>query len=82
MSQSSPEGIILGKGSRIVSASLSVNKEKVFEIKETPKTYTESQMHLLMDKYQDYLFNSNDTLPTFKEWFEMFKKSNTTSDAI
>ena len=82
MSQSSPEGIILGKGSRIVSASLSVNKEKVFEIKETPKTYTETQMHLLMDEYQDYLFNSNDALPTFKDWFEMVKKSNPTSYAI
>ena len=74
MSQSSPEGIILGKGSRIISASLSVNKEKVFEIKENPKTYTETQMHLLMDEYQDYLFKSNDALPTFKEWFEQFSK--------
>lgn len=31
MSQSSPEGIILGPGSKLVSASLSVNDEKVFE---------------------------------------------------
>jgi hypothetical protein len=71
MSQSSPEGIILGKGSIIVSASLSVDKEKVFEFKEKEKTYTEKEMYLLMDEYQNYLFTSDDTLPTFKEWFEM-----------
>lgn len=82
MSYSSPEGIILGKGSRIISATLSINKEKVFEIEEKQKTYTEKEMHLLMDEYQDYLFNSNDALPTFKEWFEMVKKSNTTVDTI
>lgn len=82
MSQSSPEGIILGKGSRIISASLSINKEKVFEIKETQKTYTEKEMHLLMEEYQNYLFTSNDELPIFKEWFEMFKKSNVTNSTI
>ena len=82
MSKSSPEGIILGKGSRIISASLTVNKEKVFEIKEKPTTYTEGQMHLLMDEYQNYLFTSNDVLLTFKEWFEMVKKGEPTSNSI
>ena len=74
MSHSSPEGIILGKGSRIVSASFSINKEKVFEIKEAKPTYSEEEMHSLIDEYQDYLFSDNNALPTFKEWFEKYKK--------
>lgn len=74
MSQSSPEGIILGKGSRLVSASLLIETVKVFEIKETKDTYSEEEMHSLMDEYQDYIFSSNDALPTFKEWFEKYKK--------
>ena len=39
MSQSSPEGIILGKGSKLVSFELSINKEKVLEIKKKPNTF-------------------------------------------
>lgn len=35
MSQSSPEGIILGKGSKLVSANLSINENKVLSIKTT-----------------------------------------------
>jgi hypothetical protein len=31
MSQSSPEGIILGKGSKLVSLELKINKEKVLK---------------------------------------------------
>jgi len=34
MSQSSPEGIILGKGSKLESVDLSINKEKVLSIKQ------------------------------------------------
>lgn len=33
MSQSSPEGINLGKESKLVSCNLSINEEKVFEYK-------------------------------------------------
>lgn len=33
MSQSSPEGIILGKGSKLISMDLSINKNKVLSIK-------------------------------------------------
>jgi hypothetical protein len=33
MAQSSPEGIILGKGSQLESLKLSINKETVLEIK-------------------------------------------------
>lgn len=43
MSQSSPEGIILGKGSKLVSAELSINKEKVLTIKKknTRRVFTQ-----------------------------------------
>lgn len=44
MSQSSPEGIILGKGSSLQSFDLSINKEKVISIKSESKTYTEEQL--------------------------------------
>jgi len=39
MSQSSPEGIILGKGSKLVSFELSINKEKVLHIEKKPNTF-------------------------------------------
>jgi len=44
MAQSSPEGIILSKGSRLESFELSINKEKVISIKQEPKTYTEEEV--------------------------------------
>ncbi len=44
MVQSSPEGIILSKGSRLESFELSINKEKVISIKQEPKTYTEEEV--------------------------------------
>jgi len=37
MSQSSPEGITLSKGSTLVSAELSINEEKVLSIKQEKK---------------------------------------------
>ena len=48
MSQSSPEGIILGKGSKLVSADLSINGEKVFSTKQE-KTYTEEEIRKAID---------------------------------
>ena len=75
MSYSSPEGIILSEGSVLISSSLSINKEKVFEIKEPTKKYTEEEMYLLMGEYQEYLINSDNTPLTFKEWFEIIKKA-------
>jgi len=38
MAHSSPEGIILSKGSKLVSMELSINKEKVLSIKKTKYT--------------------------------------------
>ena len=75
MSYSSPEGIILSEGSVLISSSLSINKEKVFEIKEPTKKYTEEEMYLLMCEYQEYLINSDNTPLTFTEWFERIKKA-------
>jgi len=39
MSQSSPEGIILGNGSELVSLELKINKEKVLHIERKPDTF-------------------------------------------
>jgi hypothetical protein len=39
MSQSSPEGIILGKGSKLVSLELKINKETVLHIEKKPNTF-------------------------------------------
>lgn len=41
MSQSSPEGIILGKGSKLISLELSINEEKVLSIKPKKLTFIE-----------------------------------------
>ena len=38
------------------------------------RSYSEEDMHKLMDEYQDYLFKTNDPVKTFKEWFELIKK--------
>jgi len=39
MSQSSPEGIVLSKGSKLISVTLKINKEKVLEIKPKKRTF-------------------------------------------
>lgn len=38
------------------------------------RSYSEEDMHKLMNEYQDYLFKTNDPVKTFKEWFEQSKK--------
>jgi hypothetical protein len=37
-------------------------------------SYSEEDMHNLMDEYQNWLFNTNTVILTFREWFEQFKK--------
>jgi hypothetical protein len=37
------------------------------------KMYSEEDMHKLMDEYQNWLFNSEDVILTFREWFEKSK---------
>ena len=48
MAHSSPEGIILGKGSTLESFSLSVNKEKVLELKQQERMYSEEEVGELL----------------------------------
>lgn len=48
MAQSSPEGIELGKGSKLLSMELSINKEKVLSIKQEKK-YTEEDLRKAID---------------------------------
>ena len=75
MSQSSPEGIILGKGSKLVSLNLSINKEKVLEIKEVEKikkifitpeeirktqiSYKESKQETLEEAIDGYVYKTH-----------------------
>lgn len=62
MSHSSPEGIVLGKGSKLVSAELSINKEKVFSIKQE-KLYTEEEIlkaqQAILGNIKDAVMNKN-----------------------
>ena len=58
----------------VVGTKIYAKDGSFFEIKEAKTTYSEEEMHSLMDEYQDYLFSSNNALPTFKEWFEKYKK--------
>lgn len=48
MSQSSPEGIILSKGSQLVSMELSINKEKILSAKQE-KLYSKEDVDKLLE---------------------------------
>lgn len=76
MSQSSPEGIILGKGSRLQSFDLSINKEKVISCKQE-KSYTEEDLHNAYMQGHYLCLNGIETIDTaeecFIEWFEQLK---------
>jgi hypothetical protein len=52
MAQSSPEGIILGPGSKLVSLDLSINKEKVLSIKQEER-YTEEEVLTILEGLKD-----------------------------
>jgi hypothetical protein len=52
MAQSSPEGIILGPGSKLVSLDLSINKEKVLSIKQEER-YTEQEVLTILEGLKD-----------------------------
>ena len=53
MAHSSPEGIILCKGSTLESFSLSINKEKVLELKQQERSYSEEEVIELTNWYLD-----------------------------
>lgn len=84
MSQSSPEGIILGKGSKLVSLNLSINEEKILGLKkektrrvftqenrwQDERIYTEEEVINLLKAYK-LITGSNEDARCF---FEKFKK--------
>ena len=75
MARSSPEGIELSKGSNLESFSLSINKEKVLELKQQERSYNEEEVIELLKTF-DENFNSGivERNKGIKEWFEQFKK--------
>ena len=75
MSHSSPEGIELSKGSNLESFSLSINKEKVLELKQQERMYSEEESIQKIIDYVDFQFNTNGELNSeIKKWFNKFKK--------
>ena len=83
MAHSSPEGIELSKGSNLESFNLSINKEKVLELKQQERMYSEDDMIMFADFFHNYKellkkekweileLSKKDIL---KKWFEQFKK--------
>lgn len=73
MSQSSPEGIILSKGSKLISLDLSINKEKVMVIKqetlETPLETPLEQAIFLLKQTTEY-----DVLQSFRDKVKKLEK--------
>jgi hypothetical protein len=68
MSQSSPEGIILGKGAKLVSFNAKINDEVVVSIEEKPQTwdyyevlkmleYAVHESRMQDDKTEEYIVN-------------------------
>ena len=51
MAHSSPEGIELSKGSNLESFNLSINKEKVLELKEQKRMYSEEELQQKIDAH-------------------------------
>lgn len=83
MSHSSPEGIILGKGSTLVSAKLIVDKEVVLDLKSKEKSYSEEELIILLKKFKKDIINSIELDDDFEtlicdiktdKWFEKHKK--------
>lgn len=83
MSQSSPEGIILGKGSTLVSAKLIVDKEVILDLKSKEKSYSEEELIILLKKFKKDIINSTELDDDFEtlicdiktnKWFEKHKK--------
>jgi hypothetical protein len=81
MSQSSPEGIILGKGSKLVSLDLSINEEMVLSMREKEILYTKEDVlgfgNFCIKEIADFLDGKGDQTDgqeiTIEELFEQFK---------
>jgi hypothetical protein len=52
MAHSSPEGIVLGPGSKLESLDLFINKEKVLNIKQEQK-YTAEEVLTILERLKD-----------------------------
>ena len=83
MSQSSPEGIILGKGSTLISTKLVVNEEVILDLKSKEKSYSEKELLTLLKKFKRDIINSTELDDDFEtlicdiktdKWFEKYKK--------
>jgi hypothetical protein len=73
MSHSSPEGIILGKGSRLISFDASINEEKVISIKQEPKYNDLAVKRLLVELRHDILIKGDVDL---EEWWNQKENKN------
>ena len=67
MSHSSPEGIILGKGAKLISFDASINEEKVISIKQEPKYNDLAVKRLLVELRHDILIKGDVDL---EEWWD------------
>ena len=75
MSHSSPEGIELSKGSNLESFSLSINKEKVLELKQQERMYSEEEVvNILIKAYEDIGKRKIPNQVVLASWFKQFKK--------
>ena len=77
MSQSSPEGIVLGKGSELISFDLSINKEKVVSIKKQDTLHSNDEVLEILKKRNQHIqenFDPSKTILPIEAWFEQFKK--------
>ena len=72
MSHSSPEGIELSKGSNLESFSLSINKEKVLELKQQERMYSKEEVLEIIDSLF-HRYASSFRIDA-KEYFLQFKK--------
>jgi hypothetical protein len=73
MSYSSPEGIILGKGSKLISFDASINEEKVISIKQEPQYNDLAVKRLLVELRHDILIKGDVDL---EEWWSQKENKN------
>ena len=75
MAHSSPEGIELSKGSNLESFNLSINKEKVLELKQQERIYSEEEVvNILIKAYEDIGKRKIPNQVVLASWFKQFKK--------
>lgn len=73
MSHSSPEGIILGKGAKLISFDASINEEKIISIKHEPSYNDLTVKRLLVELRHDILIKGDVDL---EEWWNQKENKN------